>query len=369
MLGEHIVLWNDILTVFNDAMHVRHGDIAVEYLKDEKFEFLQPLRVSAYPGIVLDVIIELPKHAPVSEPSKVYSISISPAAISSNINDKQCNPTTAFINTERLPTSVSADTESLQTGPVMQQHSNDELGESSTPSSGPPDHMPQVVLENGNGSDDTNIKSISTSKDIIENRSPDIISSTQGQAEVDLKAIYDQGLAHYDGEDVPQDYLKAHDCFLNAASQGYAAAQNKLVYMYRHGQGVPQDYPKAVEWYILGAYQGCRKSQCDLGDMYNDGKGVTQDYNMASTWYLKAAQQDCPAAQYNIGSMFLDCKIYSYDGSATADWYRKSASQGYIKAQYRLGSLLSGGESIKLGNPREAFEWFVHAAYQGCAKS
>ncbi|KAF9353400.1 hypothetical protein BGX26_008841 [Mortierella sp. AD094] len=337
ILGEHIILWNDILTVFNNAMHVRHGDTAVEYPADEKFEFLQPLRIGAYPGIVLDVIIELPKHNPTSEPPRVYNISISPAAIPSDFQDKQCHPTTTFINSEQLPTSASVDTDSLQTGSVMQQPSSDKLGESSMPSSGPSNHTPRVVLEIENG--DTNIPSISTSEDMIENSPPINISSAQGQAEVNLKAIYDQGLAHYDGKGVPQDYLKANDCFLNAASQGYAAAQNKLGYMYRHGQGVPQDYPKAVEWYILAAYQGCHKSQCGLGDMYYDGKGVAQDYDTA-----------------------LTCSV-------VADWYRKSASQGYIKAQYKLGSLLSGGESMKLHSYKEAFGWFLQAAYQGCAKS
>ncbi|KAF9995507.1 hypothetical protein BGZ79_010805 [Entomortierella chlamydospora] len=298
MLGQYIILWNDILTVFSDAMHVRNGDTAVEYLTDENFEFLQPLRIGAYPGIVLDVIIKLPEYSPISESPKAHN------------------------------------------------------------------HTPQVALENESC---TVIRPVSNNEDIIEDRSLDNMSSAQGQVEVDLKAIYDQGLAHYDGKGVPQDYLKASKYFLNTAR-----------YMYHHGQGVAQDYIKAVEWYTLAAIQGCRKSQCDLRDMYCDGKRVLQDYKVGLYWYGKAADQNCPVAQYNIGSMHIDHKTGVIRGhmlyGVAAEWYRKSASQGYAKAQYMLGSLLSGGEGAgpyRPGEafPNEAFGRFVGAAYQGCAKS
>ncbi|KAG0012455.1 hypothetical protein BGZ80_011734 [Entomortierella chlamydospora] len=312
MLGQYIILWNDILTVFSDAMHVRNGDTAVEYLTDENFEFLQPLRIGAYPGIVLDVIIKLPEYSPISESPKAHSKSTYPSAASSNFHDIKCHPTIA-----------------------------DELGKSSMPSPRPPDHTPQVALENESC---TVIRPVSNNEDIIEDRSLDNMSSAQGQVEVDLKAIYDQGLAHYDGKGVPQDYLKASKYFLNTAT----------------------------------AIQGCRKSQCDLRDMYCDGKRVLQDYKVGLYWYGKAADQNCPVAQYNIGSMHIDHKTGVIRGhmlyGVAAEWYRKSASQGYAKAQYMLGSLLSGGEGAgpyRPGEafPNEAFGRFVGAAYQGCAKS
>ncbi|KAF9390691.1 hypothetical protein BGX21_011422 [Mortierella sp. AD011] len=374
-LGQYFVLWNDILTVFSDAMHARNGDTAVVYLTDENFEFLQPLRIGAYPGIVLDIIIELPEYSLISESSKAHSKSIYLSSASSNFRDIKRCPTIASIDGERVLELVPADTDTLQTSSATQQPSNDDSKKSSTLPSGPPDHTPKVALDNENGID---IQSASNSEYAIRNFSLENMPSTQEQTNVYSKAIYDRGLAHYEGKGVPQDYVKANEYFLDAVGRGYAAARNKLGYMCHHGQGVAQDYTKAVEWYTLAATQGCRKSQCDLGDMYCDGKGVSQDYYEGLNWYKKAAEQNCPVAQYNIGSMYLNRKVgfihdYAVYGAA-AEWYRQSAIQGYVKAQYMLGSLLSGGEGAGIYRPletfpNETFGRFVGAAYQGCAKS
>ncbi|KAF9348715.1 hypothetical protein BGX26_012883 [Mortierella sp. AD094] len=360
-------------------MHVRHEDIAVEYLTDEKLEFLQPLRISTYLGIVLDVIIELPQHNHISEPPRVYNSSIYTSAASSNPHDNQCHPTTAFINSERLPTSVSADTDSSQTGSVMQQPSNDELGKSSMPSSGPPDHMPQVVLENENGSDDTNIQTNSITEGITGKHMAEIASDAEVQADIDMEATYNKGLAHYDGKDIPQDFLKAKEYFLKAARQGYSVAQNKLAYMYYHGQDAPQDYSKAFEWYLLAAYEGCPISQCDLGDMYYDGKGVHQSYSRATAWYLKASERGYAKAQYKLGCMSFDgadqgCSksqdslgcIYRdgiYVVPKAIECFRKSADQGYAAAQYNLGSMYELGQGVTQDHLIAA-EWYQKAASQ-----
>ncbi|KAF9349649.1 hypothetical protein BGX26_012076 [Mortierella sp. AD094] len=339
MLGEDIILWNDILTVFNDAMHVRHGDTVVEYLKDEKFEFLQPLRISAYP------------------------------AASTNSHENQCPTTTVFINDNQLPTSVSVNIDS-QTASTMQQPSYNESGLSSSPASGPLLHTPQIVPENEICSDNTDIQTNSTTDGITEGHLAEIASDTEGQTDIDMKAIYNQGLAHYDGKDIPLDFLKAKNYFLKAASHGYVEAQHKLGYMHRHGQGIPQGYSKAAEWFMLAAYQKCPESQCELGDLYYGGQGVAQSYSMAMSWYFKAAEQWYAVAQYNLGSMHFDGKPGPKESEKAIYWYQKADGQGYAEAQYKLGIIYMYVSNSWTSECRsKAFEWFIQAAFQGCARS
>ncbi|KAG0294905.1 hypothetical protein BGZ96_000229 [Linnemannia gamsii] len=55
--GQNFVLWNDIISVFRNAGHVQHGSDVVPYMTDSQFEYLRPLRIEAYPGIVLEVVL------------------------------------------------------------------------------------------------------------------------------------------------------------------------------------------------------------------------------------------------------------------------------------------------------------------------
>ena len=64
---------------------------------------------------------------------------------------------------------------------------------------------------------------------------------------------------------------------LQAAEQGFAAAQYNLGVMYDNGQGVRQDDAQAVQWYRKAAEQGHAKAQYNLGVAYINGQGVRQD--------------------------------------------------------------------------------------------
>ena len=88
---------------------------------------------------------------------------------------------------------------------------------------------------------------------------------------------------------------------LQAAEQGFAAAQYNLGVMYDNGQGVRQDDAQAVQWYRKAAEQGACPSQVNLGLMYEQGQGVRQDYAEAFRWYRKAAEQGLVQAQNQFG--------------------------------------------------------------------
>ena len=65
-----------------------------------------------------------------------------------------------------------------------------------------------------------------------------------------LGVIYDKG------QDVPQDYTKAHKWFTKAAENGLPKAQFNIALMYAKGQGIPLDYAKSYKWAILASNQG-----------------------------------------------------------------------------------------------------------------
>ncbi|KAK3820027.1 MAG: hypothetical protein J3Q66DRAFT_439099 [Benniella sp.] len=54
--GQHIILWRDIQHVFADAKTVFNNGKAVLFLTDDNFEYLTPLRIAYYPGVVLKVV-------------------------------------------------------------------------------------------------------------------------------------------------------------------------------------------------------------------------------------------------------------------------------------------------------------------------
>ncbi|KAG0226041.1 hypothetical protein B0O80DRAFT_498333 [Mortierella sp. GBAus27b] len=55
--GLRIVLWKDIQQFFKQAERILNGDQAVLFVTDDNFEYLSPLRIAHYPGVVLDVVV------------------------------------------------------------------------------------------------------------------------------------------------------------------------------------------------------------------------------------------------------------------------------------------------------------------------
>ncbi|KAK3820035.1 MAG: hypothetical protein J3Q66DRAFT_336099 [Benniella sp.] len=54
--GQRVVLWKDVLQYFKHAEGVLNEGKAVLFLTDDNFEYLTPLRIPCYPGIVLEVV-------------------------------------------------------------------------------------------------------------------------------------------------------------------------------------------------------------------------------------------------------------------------------------------------------------------------
>ena len=98
------------------------------------------------------------------------------------------------------------------------------------------------------------------------------------------------GFMYYEGESVPQDYVKAARWYRRAAEQGDIEAQFALARMYYLGLGVPRDEAKAVRWYRRAGEQGDAVAQAVIGIMYSKGEGVPRDEAESLRWYRRAGE-------------------------------------------------------------------------------
>ncbi|KAF9357778.1 hypothetical protein BGX26_003086 [Mortierella sp. AD094] len=117
--GQYVVLWSEILLVYKNARCVMHGGRALSFLMDGNFEELKPSRISAYPNVILDVVLDEDLSTPfvaatptAGEPERPASVE----AASSSTNDK-----TGSEETNASPTDLENETRVLSEKGIIQQ--------------------------------------------------------------------------------------------------------------------------------------------------------------------------------------------------------------------------------------------------------
>ncbi|KAF9340490.1 hypothetical protein BGZ91_001742 [Linnemannia elongata] len=396
-LNKDILLWDDILAVFSSALYVRCGATVLPFAKGPDFKNLDPLRITAVPGVTLDVVIRdqlfekelsldtLQQALPDSpqEYPNVLSIPFSNATIAAgrrnpvgglveeamqNYNHID-NPAT--LPPRRGPQTTQADQTSPDNTAYATNSSNNSTKHPGAPqersSTGTLDFTETVMNARLGDKHAQN-----TLGEMYKNGRGDfsqamdwyLKAANQGHAGAQCSV----GILHYFGKGVPQDYSQAMDWFLKAANQGQADAQCSIGLMYKRGQGAPQDYSQAMDWFLKAVNQGHAAAQCNVGLLYGLGQGVPQDYSQAMDWLLKAANQGHAVAQCNIGILYEYGRGVPQDYSRALEWYQRSADQGDDSARYNIGRFYELG----LGIPEDkakAMEWYKKAADNGHANS
>ncbi|KAG0065238.1 hypothetical protein BGZ89_008489 [Linnemannia elongata] len=77
--GKKVVLWEDILQAFGDAVQVRNKAKVVSFLKGSDFRTLEPRRIMAMPNIVLDVVVD--PLSTIKEGSSSKNTSMEPVSV------------------------------------------------------------------------------------------------------------------------------------------------------------------------------------------------------------------------------------------------------------------------------------------------
>ncbi|KAF9110032.1 hypothetical protein BGX27_006869 [Mortierella sp. AM989] len=357
--SENVILWDDIKIAFNNALHVWHEDTIVPYLTDDNLNFLQPLRIPAYPGVVLDVAIEHPRNI-----SSIELLSINDSSTTTSISPRYQSPTDTESTASTAPPPITAHDDRLNSRVKRAPEDRGEsLHSSASPILVPIGRSPQFI---SNYNDHSNDFYNHTQPD-VEDTSGSVSAGRQENIQNDERDInenYERGRAFYDGTGVLQDYPEAMACFLEAADHGHIDACYYLGLMYESGKGILRDYSKAVGWYEKAASQGYADAQFKLGDMYDNGYGVTRNKSKAVTWFQKAADQGHGRAQAHLGFMYQFGDGVTQDKFKAVEWYQKAAIQGHDDAQINLGDMYANGEGVAR-NKSKALEWYEKAAIQG----
>ncbi|KAF9549116.1 hypothetical protein EC957_004755 [Mortierella hygrophila] len=219
--GKDIVLWEDVLVAFKDAVNIRHGIRVVPFLKDASFRTLEPLRIVAMPDAVLDVYVE--SQLARTETATVVRQELPPTYEAATATSASPTPITAHspVNTTMPIASIPSTT--------------------STPQSPRPpevESMLEEIITKANAGDTA--------------------------AQVELGTVYRKG--EYG---LIQDYSIAMKWYLQAAEtkdENSAVAQSNIASLYEHGQGVIQDMPEALKWYLKAAKQGRVPAQLKAGE-------------------------------------------------------------------------------------------------------
>ncbi|KAF9327804.1 hypothetical protein BGZ91_001282 [Linnemannia elongata] len=396
------VLWEDILSAFNNAVRVQRGAQVVHFLKGSDLRTLEPRRIAAVPNTVLDIVVDTPlAKMEASQPRNIFEESVSRLMQEDEESDRSSIASLDIMttcNVSRNPAysleemgNYSHVDELLASPPARglqallddQPIDNDTLSTPhhsssgySSSSQGPHSSMTHLPMQKTLAQTFTSATNGDTmaqvalgdmyrdGKEVVQNHQAAmewyLMAAEQGDP-VGQRAV---GRLLYFGLGVSVDHSAAMDWALKAANQGDALAQRSVGFHYREGHGVQQDSTRAMEWFLKAAKQGLAVAQLDIGLLYCKGDGVPEDSARAMEWFLKAANQGLDSAQYCIGHFYQNGYVVSQDYAQAMDWHLKAANQGYAFAQYQVGSLYHYGHGVSPSYAK-AMTWYRKAADQG----
>ncbi|KAF9120394.1 hypothetical protein BGW39_011456 [Mortierella sp. 14UC] len=356
--GKGIILWDDILVAFKDAVHVRSGTMILPFLKGLDFKNLDPLRIAAIPGATLDVVVKAQLAR--SESGSQHQLSLDSPQPSTLITRQDTITSTA--STRRNP-AYGLENEAMENYTHMEK-----------PATAPPRRGLQTIPDDEPYINNTYTpvpdipSSGSSNSSKSRPRAPQEYTSTLSEifAETIAKArLGDKdaqaglGDMYRDGRGVRQDYPAAMEWYIAAAEQGHADALYNIGFFHNMGHGTSQDFSEAMIWYLRAAELGHADAQYEIGHLYHRGQGVSQDYPQAMNWYLMAAHKDHAGAQIEIGFMYKHGQGVAQDYSQAKHWYGRAAEQGDAFARFNLGVLSELGQSWfeeKLKPPAKVFK-------------
>jgi len=177
--------------------------------------------------------------------------------------------------------------------------------------------------------------------------------------------LYKLGNGYYHGKnDCPQDFAKAKEYLVRAASQGHSKAQNDLGFMYNNGLGgVPQDLPKAFQLFSLSSEQGYCVAQRNLGVMYQNGQGTQVNPRKAFELYQLAADQEDIEGMRNLGALYLNGIGVQRNFALALQWSKRAADEDDAPAQRNMGIMYEKGQGLPQ-DYYQASEWYQLAANQ-----
>jgi len=116
-------------------------------------------------------------------------------------------------------------------------------------------------------------------------------------------AIFSLGMLYYKGvieQNIPKDYEKAYEYFLQTSKMGNSNSYNLLGLCYLNGHGVEKNMQKAVDCFEQGVKVGNAEAINNLGLMHDNGDGIIKNHELAYMYYRQAASLGNQTARKNV---------------------------------------------------------------------
>jgi TPR repeat protein len=172
--------------------------------------------------------------------------------------------------------------------------------------------------------------------------------------------LYGWGLLLLLGRGVPQDIVRAAQCFQEAADAGVMSAVEEYARALHLGRGVEQNLPEALQKYKLGADHGRQKCQYYYARMRLNGEGGPKNVPEALRYYGMAHSASYVAATTDLASLYSSGTGVAKDVNKAVAIYQEAIRLGCVRAKALLAVLYHTEPSIR--NPRIAAQLFAEAA-------
>lgn len=148
---------------------------------------------------------------------------------------------------------------------------------------------------------------------------------------------------------------------LQAADNGFCAAEFLVSQMYAEGRGTLPDDKKAVAYLEKAAYKNYGEAQHALGFRYSKGSSVPRDDEMALRLYQMAAENGISGAAYNLA--LWQERAYNPDGAFK--WLERAALLGNVSAMLKLAMIYDDESKAETHDSASACVWYETAAEKG----
>ncbi|KAG0372071.1 hypothetical protein BGX24_000787 [Mortierella sp. AD032] len=419
---KDFILWVDIQQAFDEALLIRHKTKMLAFLKGPNYQTLEPRRIAAVPGIVLDVVVsgELPgvdvriiqdlslstlpssctPHNPVYglEEKAMENYNHVDISVTSQLSfqgsqvisacDQQEGSSGHRTSTESQPTTGTTN--------VQRREGPQENGAATSMD------LMQTMIRAGQGNTNAQValgdryrKGDGVSRDRQAALDWYLKAAEQGHVHAQCNigvlfcaedegvariidnsykcgvSVQDNGDSELDGvDDIPRDRAKGLEWFLKAAHQGLAAAQFAVaLFMF-----IDSDYDQAnpdptllstiIDWVSKAADQDHAMAQVFLAKFCGQGIGVPKDGAEAIKLVLKAVNRSGGIAECILGRLSMKGVAIPQDNSIALEWFVKGAEQGHNECQYEVAKSYKKRNGI-LVDRKKAIEWYTKASQNG----
>jgi TPR repeat protein len=194
------------------------------------------------------------------------------------------------------------------------------------------------------------------------------------------KAYFNLGAAYYNGDGVPVNDQNYCAWFIFSADAGdqrgvEAVARTRqelppaqmnrcevlVATAYLTGGIVRQDYGKALNWYVTAATAGDGAACAKLAYLYDNGIGVSVDKAGSLRWLQRAADLNDPPSLYQLGMAYETGTGVPTDFAKAKKLYEQASYLGLAQAFAALGAIYAEGRGVK-PDQQKALAYYLVAA-------